>query len=140
LGDPVFSDPDHSFDATISAYLPAGNYLVKVRSDGQTGEIGKYDLSVETGIAIWGAPILLAVSGDNGRPDDGLTNDNTLVLSGLAQPGATVKILRNGTEIDTTTAASTGSWSFDYTSTPLASGEHKFSVTDSAGTSAPERS
>ena len=82
------------------------------------------------------APQLAAITTDSGfSASDLLTNDTTLVLSGTAQPGATVNVTRLGTGlVGTAPADAAGSWSFDYTGTTLADGEVSFvlSATDAS--------
>ena len=83
------------------------------------------------------APVITAITQDTGESaSDGVTNDPTLVLSGVAEPGATIAVTRVGTGvIGSTSADEFGSWSFNYTGTPLAEGEHSFTAmaTDTAG-------
>ncbi len=63
----------------------------------------------------------------------GSTNDTTPTLTGTAEANSTVKIYDNGTLLGTTTASSTGTWS--YVSSVLATGSHPLTVTstDAAG-------
>ena len=67
------------------------------------------------------------------------TDDNTPTVSGTAEPGTTVIVYDNGTQIGRTPVGPDGNWSF-IPSTPLADGEHSFStvVEDSAGNRSPE--
>jgi VCBS repeat-containing protein len=77
-----------------------------------------------------GAPTITAITNDTGASaTDQITSDTTLVLSGTAEANATVTILRNSTQIGTTTANGSGAWSFDYTGTTLADGTHTFTAT-----------
>lgn len=57
-------DPTTSFEASLTTTLSAGTYFVGVRSDGETGEIGQYELSLATGLP----PIDVIVNGTSG-PD-----------------------------------------------------------------------
>ncbi len=61
------------------------------------------------------------------------TDDNTPVLSGTAEAGATISVYDNGTLLGTATVNADGSWSF--TSPTLADGQHSLTVTvtDAAG-------
>ena len=63
----------------------------------------------------------------------GVTDDNTPVLSGTAEAGATVSVYDNGTLLGTAIVNADGSWSF--TSPTLADGQHSLTVTvtDAAG-------
>jgi len=51
-------------------------------------------------------------SSDSGVVGDGITHDNTLILSGTAAANSTVKIFDGGTPIGTVTADSSGSWDY----------------------------
>ncbi len=72
-------------------------------------------------------------STDSGIAGDHITNDNTPTLSGKAAANSTVKVFDGTTQIGTTTANSSGTWS--YTSTALADGAHNFTAkaTNSSG-------
>ncbi|MBA2816238.1 Ig-like domain-containing protein [Candidatus Pantoea persica] len=61
------------------------------------------------------------------------TDDNTPVLSGTAEAGATVSVYDNGTLLGTATVNADGSWSF--TTPVLSNGSHSLTatVTDAAG-------
>ena len=61
------------------------------------------------------------------------TDDNTPVLSGTAEAGATISVYDNGTLLGTATVNADGTWSF--TSPALADGQHSLTatVTDAAG-------
>src|SRR5207248_1575745 len=81
-------------------------------------------------------PAVTAISLDTGASStDGVTSDNTLVVSGTAEANSTVTVYRDGVLIGTTTATAGGSWSFDYTGTILADGPYAFTATatDAAG-------
>jgi hypothetical protein len=64
---------------------------------------------------------------------DGVTSDNTLVLTGSAEAGSTVQVYDGATLLGTATANSSGAWSF--ATAPLVDGAHSFTVkaTDAAG-------
>lgn len=67
---------------------------------------------------------------DGGPAGDGLTNDDTLLITGTAEAGSLVEVFIGGASAGTATAASDGSWTFDNTGAPL--GEGSFAVTASA--------
>ncbi|MEQ8785303.1 MAG: CARDB domain-containing protein [Pirellulaceae bacterium] len=72
-------------------------------------------------------PALTGLSRDTGAPGDGLTSDPTIILSGVANAGATVTITRLGVGVVGMVAPdASGVWSFDYSGTPLPDGEHIF--------------
>ncbi|WP_375311168.1 Ig-like domain-containing protein [Bradyrhizobium sp. A5] len=82
------------------------------------------------------APTISSFSNDSNIVGDGITNDNTLVLSGTASAGNSVKIYDGTTLLGSATANSSGNWT--YTTSTLANGKHSFSAsaTSSSGTSA----
>jgi len=71
-------------------------------------------------------PAITAVSTDSGIAGDHITNDNTPTLSGTAPANSTVKIFDGTTQVGTTTANTSGAWS--YSTSKLADGSHGFSV------------
>jgi Ca2+-binding RTX toxin-like protein len=76
-------------------------------------------------------PSITSISTDTGSSStDGITRDNTLILTGTAVINSTVEVFRTGiaTAIGSTTASSTGAWSFDYTATALADGPYAFTA------------
>jgi hypothetical protein len=82
------------------------------------------------------APSIISISEDTGTfANDGITNDQTLVLSGTAEANSTVQIFRDGTAIATATTNGSGNWNFNYTSTSLANGSYSFTAIamDAAG-------
>jgi len=82
------------------------------------------------------APTISSFSNDSNIVGDGITNDNTLALSGTASAGNSVKIYDGTTLLGSATANSSGNWT--YTTSTLANGKHSFSAsaTSSSGTSA----
>ena len=64
---------------------------------------------------------------------DGITNDNTLTLTGTAEANSTVKVYDGATLLGSATANGTGAWS--YTTAALANGAHSLTATatDAAG-------
>lgn len=70
-------------------------------------------------------PDLVSASDSGLANDDNKTNDDTPTLAGVAEPGSTVELLRNGTVVASGTAAAlTGAWEF--TTAALADGTHSF--------------
>ena len=75
-------------------------------------------------------------SNDSGSSSgDGVTNDNTLTLTGSAAANSAVKVFDGATQIGTTTANSSGAWT--YTTAVLSDGSHslKATATTTSGTS-----
>ena len=73
------------------------------------------------------APVISGINQDSGASgSDGVTNDNTLVLNGTAEVGSLVTLSEPGlATIGTTTADSSGNWSFDFTNTVLADASYE---------------
>ena len=69
-------------------------------------------------------PTIDSFSRDSNIADDGITNDNTLRLAGTAPANSTVRIYDGANQIGSTTASSSGSWSY-WTGT-VADGLHGF--------------
>ena len=79
------------------------------------------------------APSITAFSTDSGAVGDGITNDNTLTLTGTAEANSTVKVFDGATLLGTATANGSGAWSF--TTGTLSKAAHSFTATatDAAG-------
>ena len=79
------------------------------------------------------APTIASFSTDSGVAGDGITNDNTLTLTGTAEANSTVKVYDGATLLGSVTANGTGAWS--YTTAALANGAHSLTATatDAAG-------
>ena len=79
------------------------------------------------------APTIASFSTDSGTVGDGITNDNTLTLTGTAAANSTVKVFDGATQIGTATANGSGAWS--YTTGTLPNATHSFTATatDAAG-------
>jgi hypothetical protein len=80
-----------------------------------------------------GAPAIASYSTDSGTIGDGITNDNTLTLTGTAGANSTVKLFDGATQIGTATANGSGAWTF--TTAVLSEGGHSLTATatDAAG-------
>src|SRR5262249_20625881 len=76
------------------------------------------------------APVITSITTDSGAsPDDFLTTDQTLSISGTADANVTVTVARAGVGVlGTTTANSSGAWTYDYTGTTLAEGRYSFTA------------
>ena len=70
---------------------------------------------------------IAAYSTDSGTVGDGITNDNTLTLTGSAEANATVKVYDGATLLGSATADGSGNWS--YTTAALANGGHSLTAT-----------
>ena len=74
------------------------------------------------------APTITSFSPDSGMVGDGITNDNTLTLTGTAEANSTVKVYDGATLLGSATANGSGAWS--YTTAALANGSHSLTATD----------
>ena len=74
-------------------------------------------------------------SNDSGTANDGITNDSTLTLTGSAAANSVVKVFDGSTQVGSTTANSSGAWT--YTTAALSDGNHslKATATTASGTS-----
>ena len=90
-------------------------------------------LSVTIDTVAPGVPTITSFSNDSGVVGDGITNDNTLALTGSAQANSTVRLYDGATLLGSATANGSGAWS--YTTAVLADGAHNFTATasDAAG-------
>ena len=79
------------------------------------------------------APSIASFSTDSGTVGDGITNDNTLTLTGTAEANSTVKVYDGATLLGSAAANGSGAWS--YTTAALANGAHSLTATatDAAG-------
>ena len=112
-----------------SSTLASGNYTVTATASDTAGNqsVVSLGLSFEVDSVAPNAPVVSAISDDSGAVD-GVTNDNTLIISGTAEADSVVTILLGGVSVGTT-AATGGVWSFDYTSTILADGDYAINAT-----------
>lgn len=74
-------------------------------------------------------PAITEINSDTGTLGDGVTSDNTLVISGVAEAGSSVEIYVDTVSVGTSAADGSGVWLFDYTSTTLADGSHTITAT-----------
>ncbi|NBR07985.1 MAG: adhesin, partial [Planctomycetes bacterium] len=78
-------------------------------------------------------PVVVSVSQDTGNPTDKITSDNTLTITGTAEPGSTITVYDNGNPVGTVVVGPDGNYSV--TTLPLSDGSHPLSITstDAAG-------
>ncbi|MGK3111585.1 Ig-like domain-containing protein [Candidatus Pantoea formicae] len=125
---PTLSESSHSLTATVTD--AAGN-----SSTPSTPIVFTVDITPPAAAAA------LVFSNDSGNAPvaitNGITNDNTPVLSGTAEAGSTVTISDANGEVGTALVGQDGTWSFDVPK--LADGNYSFTttVTDVAGNTGP---
>ena len=73
-------------------------------------------------------PAIVSFSTDSGTIGDGITNDNTLALTGTAEANSTVKVYDGATLLGTAKANASGAWSL--TTSVLVDGTHNFTAVD----------
>src|SRR6185295_7300334 len=72
-------------------------------------------------------PTIASYSTDSNVAGDGITNDNTLTLTGTAEANATLKVFEGANLLGSVTANGAGAWSF--TTAALTNGAHSLSAT-----------
>ncbi|MCK6489356.1 MAG: Ig-like domain-containing protein [Planctomycetes bacterium] len=115
--------------------LPDGIYpLTAVATDaaGNTGPAGSQTIVVDT--ALEPKVAILGLSGDSAVLGDWITADNTLVFSGVAEPGSAIAIRLDGGATVAATAAADGlgGWTATVTAA-IADGVHTVAVTATDG-------
>uniref|UniRef100_UPI002FE1E325 Ig-like domain-containing protein n=1 Tax=Atlantibacter hermannii TaxID=565 RepID=UPI002FE1E325 len=125
----ALDDGEHTF--TVDVTDPAGNTSPSTSAG---------TITIDTTAPAAASEVTLS-GGDQMLADGASTQDSTPTVSGEAEPGSTVVIYDNGTEIGTVTADENGNWSFT-PATALDDGEHTFTVnvTDPAGNTSPSTS
>ncbi len=120
---------DGSYSVTTSS-LPDGVYPLRITATDVAG-----NESLPTNLGDWtidgtspAAPTASNVSQDTGAsPSDLLTNDNTLTVTGTAEPNSLVTIYDNGVPVGTGMADANGD--FSITTSVLADGQHPLTMT-----------
>ncbi len=120
---PAVADGSYTILATDSAanQSTVGTFVIDTRAPGVGGD--------------GTAPTIASISSDSGIPGDFITNVRTQIFNGTAQPNQLVTVALDGVVIGTTTADAAGSWSYDYSATPISDGSHSLtaSTSDLAG-------
>jgi hypothetical protein len=119
-----------------TAALTNGSHSFTAKAMDAAGNIGVASAALPLAVATPsapGAPTIASFSPDSGVVGDGITNHNTLTLTGTASANSTVKIFDGSAQIGTTTANSSGSW--DYITSVLSDAKHILTAkaTDSSG-------
>src|SRR6185436_10832318 len=113
---------------TTGALANGGHSLTATATDvaGNTSAASSA-LSVTIDASAPVTPVIASYSTDSGTVGDGVTNDNTLTLTGSAEANATVKVYDGATLLGSATADGSGNWS--YTTAALANGGHSLTAT-----------
>ncbi|QFZ83301.1 hypothetical protein GFK26_11270 [Variovorax paradoxus] len=132
---------DGTWSFTPSTDLAEGAHAITATATDKAGNTSEPTSAVNFTIDTLApsVPSIDEVKDDVGAKQGALTNgattdDPTPTLSGKAEAGSTVTVYDNGAKLGTAVADANGNWSYTPT-TPLAEGEHKFTVTatDKAG-------
>ena len=117
---------------TTAALANGAHSLTATASDAASNTGAASTATVVT-IAAPIPPTITSFSTDSGTVGDGITNDTSLALTGTALANSTVKVFDGSTQIGTTTANASGTWT--YTTAALANGAHSLiaTATDAAG-------
>ncbi|MFN5291255.1 MAG: Ig-like domain-containing protein, partial [Planctomycetia bacterium] len=82
-------------------------------------------------------PVVISVSQDTGNPTDKITSDNTLTITGTAEPGSTIKVFdsSSGSPVQVGTVIVGPDGNYSVTTSVLSDGSHPLSITstDAAG-------
>ena len=122
-----------TFDHSATA-LATGAYSFTAQAQDLAGNnsalSGQFDVVVDSSVPA--APSVLAISIDSGSAD-GITSDNSLIISGSGEAGATVTLMIDGSTIGNSVVDGSGAWSFDYTPTLLSDADYSLSATQTDG-------
>jgi len=120
--------------AWTSDTLTTGNHSFTAKSVDAAGNISSASAPVVVNVpapTAPSAPTITTFSNDSGTVGDGITNDNTITLTGKAAANSSVKVFDGTMQIGTATADASGAWSF--TSKALAEGKHSLTATATSG-------
>src|SRR4029079_15292937 len=126
----VTANGSGAWSYTTAALANGGHSFTATASDvaGNTG-VASSALTVTIDTAAPVAPAITSYSTDSGVAGDGITNDNTLTLSGTAEAGSTIRLYDGATLLGSVTANGSGAWC--YTTAALTNGGHSFTATAS---------
>ena len=119
-------------DGTYDVRVTATDSGANISTDGTTNELVIDTTPPATSTVV-------SISADSGTAGDFITNDNTLIITGTAEPSLTVEVFINGVSVGTTTTDGSGAWTFDHTGTILADGTYSVTTraTDAVGNTGP---
>ncbi|GER09894.1 Ig-like domain-containing protein [Variovorax boronicumulans] len=133
--------PDGTWSFTPSADMAQGRHNITATATDLAGNVSNptpvFGFTIDT--VAPNTPTIDTAVDDVGSkqgllPNGGVTDDPSPTLAGKAEPGSTVTVYDGAAKLGTVVAAGSGNWNYTPTS-PLAEGEHKFTVTatDKAG-------
>ena len=106
---------------TTAALANGSHSLTATATDaaGNTG-VASSAMRVTVDTVAPAAPTIASFSTDSGTVGDGITNDNTLTLSGTAEANATVKVFDGATLLGSAVANASGAWNYTTARSPTA--------------------
>ncbi len=115
----------------ISASLADGQHTVTAQATDEAGNVGAVSnpliVTIDTTTP---APTVTGVINDTGvSPNDGITNDQRLVINGVAEAGSRVTVRQDGLPIGTPVTDLAGVWTLDNTANLLAPGSYNYTAT-----------
>lgn len=133
------ADASGNFTVSVDvSTLADGPLTIVVSSTDGSGNVSTDTINVTLDQAAPGVPAVTALADDDGPlATPGVTNDNTIVVSGTASEAGPIEIFANGSSVGTGTATSDGSGGFVFsiTTSALADATYSFTAeaTDAAG-------
>ena len=126
-----------TFDATWNVLLENTYAYTAVASDtAGNSSVPSSPLTVVVDLTGPAAPTIVSITTDTGTSaTDGITNDTTLLINGIALANSTVNVYRGGVHLGFTVSDGAGNWTFDATWNTLSEAGYSYTarVLDSAG-------
>ena len=125
--------------AVTASLLPDGTYpnLKVTASDVAGNQSGAATVTLWTIDTVSNITVTGVTSDTGSSSTDKITNDNTLTITGMAEPNSLVAVFDNGVQVGTATASGTGAYSV--TTSALSNASHVLTITatDIAGNVSP---
>ncbi|MDX1269556.1 MAG: Ig-like domain-containing protein, partial [Oceanisphaera sp.] len=132
------ADASGDWSLSVPDTLADGSQAVTVTATDGAGNQAVANGTVTVDGSAPNAPSVTGISDDTGTSNsEGLTQDNTLIISGTAEANSSVEVFVNGGSIGTTAADGSGDWSLDHSGNTLSDGAHALTATAADGPSKP---
>lgn len=107
--------------------LADGNYEISVLAEDRYTRTNR-TIIVQLDTAVASPPVITSIATDSGLSDsDGITNDSTLIINGVADAHAAVEVFENQLgSLGTTTSDANGQWQFELSGPGLIDGLYEF--------------
>ena len=93
--------------------LSNGDHTISVTATDVAGNVSPASDSLVITIATTvNQPLILGIADDSNIPSDGITNDNTIQITGTADANVNIDVYIDGTNIGSTTSDESGDWIF----------------------------